>query len=108
MPLGELLTRVARRRQAFPPVLGLLAHLAAPSRRCAEVVEAQLARRVRIVLERDGRLRHLERIFQQAKLALVTDAMMLEGLEHLELEAARIVRIVVADLGALEHEADAV
>src|SRR5579863_8006704 len=93
MALGELLGRVARGLQALPSTRGLLAQLAAPSGRGAAVIEAQLARRIGIVLKRDGRLRHFKRILQHAELALVAHPMMLERLDHFELQPTRVVRL---------------
>src|ERR1700683_4402296 len=106
--LRKLLSRISGRLRALPPVRGLLAEFTAPSGRDAIVVEAQLARRIRIVFECRGRLRHLQRIFQHTKFARIADAMMLEWFQHFELEASSMMRLVVRDLRPLEHEADRV
>ncbi len=105
MAARELGARIAGGLDTLPSARGLLTQLAAPSGRDPVVVKFQSGRRVRIALERLARLGHLERVLQDANVAEVGHAMMLEGLHDLELESPGVVRSVVLYLGTAEHEA---
>jgi hypothetical protein len=61
----------------------------------------------RVVGERLPRVRHLQRIVEQRHLAVVRRVQFLERRDDLEARPARIERVVVRDLGPLEHERDA-
>ena len=61
----------------------------------------------RVLGERLARVRHLQRLVEQRDLAVVRRAQLLERRDHLEAHAARVERVVVRDLGPVEHERDA-
>jgi hypothetical protein len=99
---GEHLGRVEiRLLLAFLP-LGL----AAPRLGDRDQPQIDAALDARVVLEGRLRIRHVARLREDAHLAVVGDPVFLVRLDHLELEAAAVVRVVVVDLRALEHEAD--
>jgi hypothetical protein len=81
--------------------------LAAEHGRDAVKVELDLAFHHGVGLEGVGRIRHLLRIGQHAKLALVADGQVLEGLHHIERHPAAVHGLVVVPLRPLEHEPDA-
>ena len=80
---------------------------AAEHRRCAFVVEVDLGRDHRVVLERIRRVRHLLRVLHQTQLAAIAHRQAFERLDDVERHAGAAERVVRFAFGPREHEADA-
>jgi hypothetical protein len=104
--LGELDTGIAIVPRRDPLIPLPLAQLTTPGGGGGPVVKFQVHPDKGIAFERLRRFNHFKWIFQDADLPRIGDAVMLERLDNPELEAARVVRVVVIDFGTPEHEAN--